>query len=416
MGVDGGVQIGSGLCGERRLGTLYRKGFTLLEVLVAVCAALVVFGIVVGTFMMLEEGYDRETQIADMQHSVAASIRTITQELTVAGTDPGGAAGAGLVAAGSDTIHFTVDLNGDGDVSDADEDITYALDTGKLQLTRNGQPLAEHIPPDGLQFSYFDHNDHELHSTPLNAAAREMVSRITVRLTARTAKPDPNYPIAGGYRTRTLTSDVHVPLLALAAVTPTEITTAETATAEVTTPETPGPAKTTQEPTPIETAKVEPTKPEPTRAEGTSARIQGPVATTEQPTPIETGMVELAKRQVIREETTTESTMTSETTTTEYVDMQGPLISEIRQLPPGSSVPKNVIISVCAAVTDPSGIRSVTLSSDKHGSMTMSLYAGETYCGNLSRHENETVTYYIIAHDSLGNESTSGPYSYHQGR
>jgi hypothetical protein len=242
-----------------------------------------------------------------------------------------------------------------------------------------------------------------------------MVSRITVQLTARTADPDPNYPIDDGFRTRTLTSDVHVPLLALAAVRPTEITTAETAMAEVTTAETPGPARTTQEPTPPETAKVKRTKPEPTRAEGASAKTPDPVATTEQPTQTETGKVELAKPQVIGEETITESTMTSDTTITEYVDTQGPLISELRQLPPGSAVAKNVTISVCAAVTDPSGIRSVTLSSDKHGSMTMSLYAGETYCGNLSRHDNETVTYYIIAHDSLGNETTSGPYSYHQG-
>jgi hypothetical protein len=105
---------------------------------------------------------------------------------------------------------------------------------------------------------------------------------------------------------------------------------------------------------------------------------------------------------------------TSKITTTEYVDRVGPQISGISQVPPGSSVPDNKTVAVCAEITDASRVASVTLSSDKHGSITMSLYAGETYCGNLLERNNETVTYYIIAHDSLGNESTSDPYSYHQ--
>jgi type IV pilus assembly protein PilW len=229
QGVDTGVQIGCKPCGERRFGTLSRKGFALLELLVAVCAALVMFGIIVGTFTFLEEGYDLEAQIADMQHRLAVGIRTMTKELPMAGNDPSGTAGAGLVAADSNTIRFTMDLNGDGDVSDADEDITYTLDTGQLQLKRNGQALVKNIPPEGLLFSYFDSSGHELNSTPLNAAARDMVSRITVQLTARTAEPDPNYPKDGGYRTKTLQSDVLIRNLSISS-TPMPATTATTAT------------------------------------------------------------------------------------------------------------------------------------------------------------------------------------------
>lgn len=91
----------------------------------------------------------------------------------------------------------------------SNEDVTYALDTTENQLTRKGttggnaDPLAENIQ--GLSFRYYDGNNTELTSTPLSADDRASVRRIEIVLTARTKKPDPTY---GGYRTRTLTSDV----------------------------------------------------------------------------------------------------------------------------------------------------------------------------------------------------------------
>jgi hypothetical protein len=46
----------------------------------------------------------------------------------------------------------------------------------------------------------------------------------------------------------------------------------------------------------------------------------------------------------------------------------------------------------------------------------MSPYSGDTYCGDLPKMNDAKVTYYIIAHDTLGHESTKGPYSYAQGK
>ena len=227
------------------------KGFTLVELLVAILASLVVLGAIAATFIIQDRSYNRESQVVDMQENARAGMHMITQLLAMAGNDPTGTAGAGLVTAASDEIRFTMDLNGDGDVDDTgpDEDVTFALDTSDLQLTMDDQPLAENIPPDGLVFSYFDSNDNQL-STPLTAEDRASVTRVTIQLTARTQDPDPDYP--GGYRTRTLTSEVLVANLAFGDTTTATTTvgtttegttsagrsTAETSTAETTTVET----------------------------------------------------------------------------------------------------------------------------------------------------------------------------------
>ncbi|UCG80945.1 MAG: hypothetical protein JSV60_01280 [Desulfobacterales bacterium] len=94
--------------------------------------------------------------------------------------------------------------------------------------------------------------------------------------------------------------------------------------------------------------------------------------------------------------------------------MEGPKISEISQVPAGSPIPRNKAVIVCAAIADPAGVASVTMHSDQHGDVAMSLYAGDMYCGNLSRKNNQMITYYIIAVDRLGNQTTSATYSYYQ--
>ena len=181
------------------------RGFVFVELLVAIGAALLVLGIMFATFVYLEkQGYDREGQVAQMQENLLAGMQKMGRELPMAGRDPSGIAGAGLVLADSDTIRFTTDLNGDGDVSDVDEDVTYALDTKQLQLTRNGQPVALNIPRGGLEFKYSDRNGHRLGTTPLDGVTRKRVSRINIRLKARTAEPDPEYAPDKGYRTKTV--------------------------------------------------------------------------------------------------------------------------------------------------------------------------------------------------------------------
>ncbi|MBW1743808.1 MAG: hypothetical protein JRJ47_10345 [Deltaproteobacteria bacterium] len=377
------------------------RGFVFVELLVAIGAALLVLGIMVATFVYFEkQAYNREGQVAEMQENLRAGMQKMARELPMAGRDPTGTAGAGLVQADSEIIRFTIDLNGDGDVSDADEDVTYALDTKQLQLMRNGQPVAVNIPQGGLEFKYSDRNGHRLGTIPLDGVTRKRVSRINIRLKARTAEPDPEYALDKGYRTKTVSHDALMHNLILASVPTTSTTEVSAATKAKTTEATTKPLKTTGATT--TRAKTRPSAP--TKATKTKTEIT--IAKTTPPTTIEATMPRA----------TPEVITTSETTNSEYVDTEGPSISETSQIPFGSPVPNGVIVNICAAVTDPSGVEGVTLLSDKHGSVAMSVYNGETYCSDLAKMNDTVVTYYIIAHDSLGHESTRGPYSYLQGK
>lgn len=181
------------------------KGFTLVELLTAMIPSLIVLGAVTSTFILQNNSYEQQAHIVEMQENVRAGMQMMTRELVMAGYDPSDAAGAGIVSANANSIRFTIDLNGDGDVSDSNEDVTYALDPTDKQLTRKSTaidtatPLAENIQ--GLSFTYYDSNNS---TTSVIGKMR----RITIQLTARTREPDPNYSNNNGYRTRTLTTDV----------------------------------------------------------------------------------------------------------------------------------------------------------------------------------------------------------------
>lgn len=92
--------------------------------------------------------------------------------------------------------------------------ITYDLGTsdGKPTLRRyentggGSQPLAENI--ENLQFSYFDANGNST-STPA------YIRMIKVTVTARTSMSDPEFKGGGGYRRRTLASNIKVRNLGL---------------------------------------------------------------------------------------------------------------------------------------------------------------------------------------------------------
>ena len=181
------------------------EGFTLVELLTAMVPALIVLGAVTSTLIIQNRSYEQQAHIVEMQENVRAGMQIMTRELVMAGYDPTGITGAGIVSAGPSSIRFTMDLDGDGDVSDSNEDVTYTLDASDMQLTRKctavdiATPLSENIQ--GLFFTYYDSNN----STTSDVGK---IRRITIELTARTRKPDSDYLGNTGYRTRTLTSDV----------------------------------------------------------------------------------------------------------------------------------------------------------------------------------------------------------------
>lgn len=72
------------------------------------------------------------------------------------------------------------------------EQITFGLDKGELQITRNTQPLAENI--ETLSFTYGN-------------TSAGTTDTVTIAITAKTDKSDPHYT-GDGYRRGTLTSTI----------------------------------------------------------------------------------------------------------------------------------------------------------------------------------------------------------------
>ena len=160
------------------------EGYTLLEILIALAIGSLVMSNIYSVYMLQQKVYASQMQIVEMQQNLRAGALMLTNELRMAGYDPTGSANAGIVNLASDTVTFTMDLDGDGSVSGTDENITYLLFTdtdGRQKLGRQSpttpQAVAENI--DALNFVYLD-ADGNVTTTPA------LVTSIQVSLVAKT--------------------------------------------------------------------------------------------------------------------------------------------------------------------------------------------------------------------------------------
>jgi type IV pilus assembly protein PilW len=188
-------------------------GFTLIEMLIALAIGSVLLASVYTFYINQKRLYDMREQVAEMQQNARAGIALMVRDIRMAGYNPLGVPGIGIRTATADMLRITMDLNGDGDTDDANEDITYALydsaDDGDLDLGRQaagGQntPVAENIVR--LNFVYTLANGATTSTPPTPGHIR----LIQTTLTAQVGRPDARYGPHGGYRTYTLTSAIRL--------------------------------------------------------------------------------------------------------------------------------------------------------------------------------------------------------------
>ncbi|WP_089719113.1 PilW family protein [Candidatus Entotheonella palauensis] len=187
-------------------------GLTFVELLVAMTVSAVLFAGITHVFTTQRRGYVMRQQIAVMQQQSRDAMGFVTRELTMAGYDPTGCACAGIETATAITLRFTQDLNEDGDITDAHEDVTYGLydhagdaDQDLGRDTGNGWDLvAENI--ESVSFTY-TLDDGTMTATPTNL---KRIRAVDIALIARTANRDANYPLNSGYRTHSLAATVQV--------------------------------------------------------------------------------------------------------------------------------------------------------------------------------------------------------------
>jgi len=139
------------------------KGLTLIELMIAMTIFLLVIGGIYSTFQSQHKSYLMQEEVAAMQQNIRAAMFYLTKEIRMAGCDPTGNSGAGIVTANANSLSFTEDVRGDADDSDPDgatndpnESIVYSLSGNNLVRDTGGgnQVVAENI--DALDFVYLD--------------------------------------------------------------------------------------------------------------------------------------------------------------------------------------------------------------------------------------------------------------------
>ena len=179
------------------------RGFSLIELLIAMAVGLVILGAVYSVFIIQNRTFSTQEDLVEMQQSVRAGMDVMIGEIGMAGYDPTRAKFSG-VTVNTSQLQIRADLSGGGVINTGNEEtIVYAYDATGKRITRNAgsgnQPFIENV--DSFTFAYLDGSGNA-------TAVANNVRRIRITITGRTAKPDPKYPANGGYRTYTLTSVV----------------------------------------------------------------------------------------------------------------------------------------------------------------------------------------------------------------
>ena len=160
-----------------------QSGFTLVDILVGLAMASVLMVAMVSLFTSLGKSYTIQNVAADVQEATRGGVGLMTQNIRMAGVNPGGVSGIGIVSAAANSIQFTSDLNLNSDIDDTYEQISYYLDGDRLMqqlFTGNPMPLVEKVT--NLSFDYWDENDKAI--TDL-VADRDKIRTVIISMTVQ---------------------------------------------------------------------------------------------------------------------------------------------------------------------------------------------------------------------------------------
>jgi type IV pilus assembly protein PilW len=190
------------------------KGFTLVELLVAMIISGIVAAGIYSTFYSQQKSYLTQEQIAAMQQNLRGAMHILGRDIRMAGYNPTGFATAGIQTAQANSIRFTMDITNDagtgipdGDTGDPNEDITYVLvdldgdgdtDLGRNDVNGGGNhQIAENI--DALDFVYLDEDGNP-------TATPSAIRAVQASVLARTDRWDPGYQNTNVYQNQHGTS------------------------------------------------------------------------------------------------------------------------------------------------------------------------------------------------------------------
>ena len=138
-----------------------RSGFSLVELLVAMAITGVVMTAVFKIYTSQQDSYVLQEQVAEMQQNGRTAKYVMAREIRMAGYDPTGSNEFGLVAAGGNSIRFSMDIKVEnGEPDPTGEIITYSVSSGNLERNDgSGNKIAvENVEAVGFAYA-FDADD-----------------------------------------------------------------------------------------------------------------------------------------------------------------------------------------------------------------------------------------------------------------
>lgn len=214
-----------------------KNGFTFIELLLVMVISTIIAGAIYTAYRSQQDSFLAQDQIAEMQQNLRAALDLMSADIRMAGYDPTKSANSSIVAASVGQFQMTRDITGghtdgddndsdtridaadndealygDGDVTDADENVTYRLsddnnapfglaDNFNSDLERRDGaagpwlPIAENI--DALEFFY----TLDTGTTTLAPADPADIRAVQITILARAGDPDQNFDHQATYTT-----------------------------------------------------------------------------------------------------------------------------------------------------------------------------------------------------------------------
>ncbi len=165
------------------------KGFTLVEILVAMAVASIVMTIVYVIYASYSASYTAQEVSAELQQNLRAGMDFMMREIRMAGYEPvNGSDDFGIEVASETKIRFTRDTDDDGVIDDdQSERITYEYDNGTGKLVRildeglgtPGLVILENVAE--FSFVYLNEAQNNLGS-PVAAADLDNIRGVTITM------------------------------------------------------------------------------------------------------------------------------------------------------------------------------------------------------------------------------------------
>jgi len=171
-------------------------GVTLIDLLVSVALSLVAMATVLAFHRAQLSALQDQARQLDLQTSTRAIVELFAREVRRAGLDPGCTKKFAMLADGSATqVRVQEDLNSNGALDPASEDITYRIvESRQLERVTGATTdiLLSNVDLSGSRLRYFDGGGVELLPAPsLSAAQRAAVRRVRIEIAASGAAASP---------------------------------------------------------------------------------------------------------------------------------------------------------------------------------------------------------------------------------